>query len=170
MKKAMLSTLLILTASCSSDNVDDIKTPNSTLTETSVSTSITQQAESLSRTKKPVTVKDDKTFSKTYRYKLNGQKFTSNTGTLIKGSSVASPMMSESGVLKGSFVVITTKKADQLPSDHRVNKIAKDTYRLTPLKIQANLYSLYSDLLNNSDFSRVEIEIDFSQSSDVQSY
>lgn len=170
MKTAILSTLLILTASCSSDKIDYTNTAKSTPIATSVSTIITEQPEGISRTKKSVVVNDSLTFSKTYSYRLNDMKFTSKADVLMKGSPVSSPIMSEDGVLKGSFVIITTKETGQLSSDYRVNKIAKNTYRLTPLQAQANLYVLYLNLLKNADFSRVEIEMDFSRPSDVQSY
>ncbi|RTR35010.1 hypothetical protein [Shewanella atlantica] len=170
MKKAMLSTLLILTASCSSDKINYANTAKSTPMGTSVSTINTEQQEAISRTKKSGAVKDSLTFSKTYSYRLNDMKFTSNADVLIKGSPVSSLIMSEGGVLKGSFVIITTKEAGQLSSDYRVNKIAKNTYRLTPLKAQANLYALYLNLLNNDNFSRVEIEIDYSPLDNTEKY
>ena len=170
MKKMMLSTLLILTASCSSDQVDDNKKSNSASTEKSISTTITQLPESNSKNIELDTDKNRLTYAKTYSYRLNERKFTSSTDILMKGSPVSSPTMSEDGVLKGGFVVITTKTTEQLFPGYQVKKIAKDTYQLTPLKAQANLYVLYLDLLDNGDFSRVEIEIDFSQPFDAQSY
>lgn len=169
MNKTILTSLLLLTASCSSDKVDDIQKPNATPAETSTSVTVEQQPEVANRSKELITVTDSSSATKTHSYRLNGQKFTSNTDALIKGSPVSSPTMSETGVLKGSFVIIT-KKADPLPSGYRVDKIAKDTYRLTPLKAQDNLYVIYSDLLKNGDFSRVEIEIDFSRPSGALEY
>ncbi len=166
----MLSTLLILTTACSSDQVDDNQKSNSASTEKSIATTITQLPESDSKNIELNTGKNSLTFSNTYSYGLNERKFTSSTDVLMKGSPVSSPTMSEYGILKGGFIVITKKNTEQLFSGYQVKKIAKNTYRLTPLKAQENLYVLYLDLLNNGDFSRVEIEIDFSQPFNPQNY
>jgi hypothetical protein len=169
MNKTILTSLLLLTTACSSDKVDDIQNPNAMPVETSTSMSVVQEPKSISKSKDLVVVKDSPSLNKTHSYKLNGQKFTSNTDLLVKGSPVSSPTMSEVGVLKGSFVIIT-KKIVQLPLGYQVDKIAKETYRLTPLDTQDGLYALYSDLLKNANFTRVEIEIDFSGPSGALEY
>lgn len=169
MKKAMLSTLLVLSTACSTDKIDKTETPSVMPVETSTSTVITKD-EAVNKKKLLITEQDKKTQNKTYSYRLNDQKFTSNAKVLVKGSSVSSPIMSESGVLKGSFVVITTAKTESLSTHYKVNKIAKNTYRLIPIKNQTDLYNLYSNLLKNSELSRVEIEVDYSRASTAQSY
>ncbi|WP_394388651.1 hypothetical protein [Shewanella woodyi] len=170
MKKAMLSTLLVLSTACSTDKIDKTETSSAMPVETSTSTVITKD-EAVNKKKLLITEQDKKTQNTAYSYRLNDQKFTSNAKVLVKGSSVSSPIMSESGVLKGSFVVIiTTAKTESLSTHYKVNKIAKNTYRLIPIKNQTDLYNLYSNLLKNSELSRVEIEIDYSRDSTAQSY
>ena len=111
MKKMMLSTLLILTTACSSDQVDDNQKSNSASTEKSIATTITQLPESDSKNIELNTGKNSLTFSNTYSYGLNERKFTSSTDVLMKGSPVSSPTMSEYGILKGGFIVITKKNS-----------------------------------------------------------
>lgn len=94
---------------------------------------------------------------------LNEQKFELQTDKLTNGAKVVNLLMSETGTIKGTFVVIVKKLASLTSYNNtaNINEIAKNTYRLTP-KEGVDLLSYYKSLLAAKQFERVEIEIDYS--------
>ncbi|WOT05674.1 hypothetical protein [Shewanella youngdeokensis] len=161
MTKFMLATLLLFAAGCSSDNAEPAKVVMDA-TPPNVTASATLPPAQMSRVKPIVTIEDGPTRGKIYSYQLNQQKFVSNSAPLVKGSLVTNSYMSSSGVLKGSFVVVSSAQVESLSTDYHIEKIAEDTFRLVPITANANLYSLYTALLKSQALSLVEIEIDYS--------
>jgi hypothetical protein len=96
-------------------------------------------------------------------YPLNGVKYTAKSSSLVKGTQVFNPQESESGVLKGSFVVQVGSGLVFDNVEYSVALIADDTYRITPLRGNADLFELYQSLKTNDELTLVEIEIDYSR-------
>ncbi|TWX55238.1 hypothetical protein [Colwellia hornerae] len=94
---------------------------------------------------------------------LNEQKFELKTDKFINGAKVVNLLMSETGTIKGTFVVIVKNLASLTSYDNTesITEIAKSTYRLTPA-VGIDLLSYYKSLLAATQFQRVEIEIDYS--------
>ncbi len=95
---------------------------------------------------------------------INGEKFTSFTTVLVKGSKVYNVQMREPGTVKGSIVVVSTMDVKTLSADLELTsavKIAKDTYRLLP-KQQTNLHEYYHALRKTEGVEVTELEIDYS--------
>lgn len=95
---------------------------------------------------------------------LNGEKYIFEDEKLQKGSQVRSIHMSEKGRVKGTFVVITKTGKIADISFKSKTKIAKDTFRLIPMKYD-DLMGVYKRLLADKSLIRVEIEIDYSPDS-----
>jgi hypothetical protein len=98
---------------------------------------------------------------------INEQKFELLSEELLKGAKVYNFLMSQAGIVKGTFVVITSNvdRLSHFDNTVEINEIAKSTYRLTPEK---NVDFLgYYDLLKEAEqFTRVEMEIDYSGKTD----
>jgi hypothetical protein len=94
---------------------------------------------------------------------LNKQKFELLSDKLIKGAKVFNLVLSEPGIVKGTFVVISnnTEKLTNLVGTVRVDEIEKNTYRLTP-KEDVDFLQYYKSLLGQKQFQTVEVEIDYS--------
>ncbi|MBA6362224.1 hypothetical protein H4J56_06475 [Colwellia sp. BRX8-4] len=94
---------------------------------------------------------------------LNEQKFELQADKLTNGAKVVNLLMSETGTVKGTFVVIVNNLASLTSYENtaNINKIAKSTYRLTPGE-GVDLLSYYKSLVVAKQFERVEIEIDYS--------
>jgi hypothetical protein len=94
---------------------------------------------------------------------LNEQKFELQTDKLTNGAKVVNLLMSETGTIKGTFVVIVKNLASLTSYDNtaNINEIAKSTYRLTPEE-GVELLGYYKSLVAAKQFERVEIEIDYS--------
>jgi hypothetical protein len=94
---------------------------------------------------------------------INEQKFKLQSGELMKGSKVFNFLMSQSGIVKGTFVVITNsvEALSRFESTAKIIEIAKSTYRLTPEK-DADFSEYYKLLQEAKQFKRVEMEIDYS--------
>ena len=88
---------------------------------------------------------------------LNNQKFKLLSAEVIKGAEVYNLSIKEMGRIKGTIVIVTK----QLSSSMVANKIALDTYRLTPKKGQT-LSALYKELIADENNKTVELEIDYS--------
>lgn len=98
---------------------------------------------------------------------LNGDKYIFEGEIIQKGSQVHNIHMSEKGRIKGTFVVISkTGKITAIPVKSKT-KIAKNTFRLTPME-NADLMDVYKILLADKNLTRVEIEIDYSPDSKKQ--
>ena len=71
--------------------------------------------------------------------------------------------MSQSGIVKGTFVVIinNVETLSRFDNTAEINEIAKNTYRLTP-ENDANFSEYYKLLQGAKQFKRVEMEIDYS--------
>jgi len=98
---------------------------------------------------------------------LNGEKYLFEDEKLQKGSQVRNIHMSEKGRIKGTFVVITKTGKVAGISFKSKTKIAKDTFRLIPMK-NDDLLDIYKTLLADKSLIRVEIEIDYSPDSQKQ--
>jgi hypothetical protein len=94
---------------------------------------------------------------------INEQKFELQSSELIKGSKVFNFLMSQSGIVKGTFVVITNNvdTLSRFESTAKIIEIAQSTYRLTPEK-DADFSEYYKLLQRAKQFKRVEMEIDYS--------
>lgn len=88
---------------------------------------------------------------------LNNQKFKLLSAKVTKGAKVYNLSIKETGRIKGTIVIVTK----QLSSSMVANKIALDTYRLTPQKGQT-LSALYKELIADEKNKTVELEIDYS--------
>jgi hypothetical protein len=122
----------------------------------------------LSESKSNESLKDNNVFKKLTNSEnkylmLNEQKFELQTDKLTNGAKVVNLLMSETGTIKGTFVVIVKNLASLTSYDNtaNINEIAKSTYRLTPEE-GVELLGYYKSLLAAKQFERVEIEIDYS--------
>jgi hypothetical protein len=103
-------------------------------------------------------------------FKLNDEKFTAEKSVLQKGDRVYNLLMSEFGVLKGTYVVVTRADTAECHLENYLSKlIAKNTFRLTPIATDSSLVDLYKQLKKVEGFSVVEIEIDYSKQKSTQS-
>lgn len=97
--------------------------------------------------------------NKLYRYQFNGRQFTASTGQLVKGTVVYDTQMSVFGRLKGSLVLVTQSPLSTFSTGFSIDKIAENTYRLTPL----DSHILLLDVLKRLQaFGQVELEVDYS--------
>jgi hypothetical protein len=104
-------------------------------------------------------------------FKLNNEKFTAEKTVLHKGDRVYNLFMSEFGVLKGTFVVVTQADVTELIlENYKSELIAKNTFRLTPIATDSSLVDLYKQLKKVERFSVVEIEIDYSKQNSQSAY
>jgi hypothetical protein len=110
------------------------------------------------------TQRNNELLTKKTSFKLNNEKFTAEKPVLYKGDRVYNLLMSEFGVLKGTFVVVTRADTTECYLEHYQSKlIAKNTFRLTPIATDSSLVDLYKQLKKVERFSVVEIEIDYSK-------
>lgn len=100
---------------------------------------------------------------------INGEKYIYTDDKLEKGSEVRNIKMSESGKIKGTFIVVA--KAGELLEVSFKHKsiIAKDTYRITP-KPTDDLITVYNQLLSNESLTRVELEVLYSKIKEAARY
>lgn len=97
--------------------------------------------------------------NKLYHYQFNGRQFTASMGQLVKGVAVYDTQMSVFGRLKGSLVLVTLSPLSAFSSGFSIEKIAENTYRLTPL----DRHVLLLDVLKRLQaFGQVELEVDYS--------
>jgi hypothetical protein len=94
---------------------------------------------------------------------INNQKFELLSDKLIKGAKVFNLQMSQPGIVKGTFVVVVNNGNKLSHFDHtaKLNKIAKNTYQLTPEK-EIEFLRYYKLLLGSKKFRKLEMEIDYS--------
>tara|TARA_R110001592_G_scaffold55647_3_gene169902 strand:+ start:7891 stop:8418 length:528 start_codon:yes stop_codon:yes gene_type:complete len=92
---------------------------------------------------------------------FNGEKYLFDEKKLRKGSKVRNIYMSETGTIKGTFVVVA--KAGEILdlSFKSKTKIAKDTFRLIPAQAD-DLMTIYNELLLNKSIAIVELEVMYS--------
>jgi len=98
---------------------------------------------------------------------FNGEKFEYQGGSIHQGTKLFNLAMASTGFVKGSFVVVTKPETtlNLVPvAVKSQQKIAKDTYRIVPVKGK-RLEPIYRLLLANDNLSRVELEIDYSAKS-----
>jgi len=88
---------------------------------------------------------------------MNRQKFKLLSDEITKGAKVYNLSIKEIGIIKGTIVVVTKP----LTSLVGAKKIAKNTFRLTPVKGQ-KLKTLYEISIKDNRFTTVELEIDYS--------
>jgi len=105
----------------------------------------------------------DRNKNKSKNVMINKQKFELQSDELIKGAKVFNFLMSQSGIVKGTFVVIINnlETLSRFDNTAEINEIAKNTYRLTP-ENDANFSEYYKLLQGAKQFKRVEMEIDYS--------
>lgn len=117
------------------------------------------------------TQRNSELLTKKISFKLNDEKFTADKTVLHKGDSVYNLLMSEFGVLKGTFVVVTQADTAEYKLENYQSKlIAKNTFRLTPIATDSSLVDLYKQLKKVEHFSVVEIEIDYSKKNSQKAY
>ena len=92
---------------------------------------------------------------------LNGEKYIIEGGILRQGAVVQNINMSEKGRVKGTFVIVTKSNLVLEPTFKSKMKIAKDTFRLTPMNTD-DLKVAYKQLLRNKSIDLVELEIEYS--------
>lgn len=97
------------------------------------------------------------------KFKLVGDKFA-------QGEQVYNTVMNEYGTIKGSLVLVLSDKGVFNKSHFKkVNKIADKTYRVWPAE-KDDFHFFYQKLTNNSNFSVVELEVDYTPISKRQTY
>ena len=92
---------------------------------------------------------------------FNGGKYLFDGKKLRKGSQVRHVNMSESGRVKGSFVVVTKAGGTLGVSFKSKTKIAKNTFRIIPAQTD-DLMTVYKELLSNQSITLVELEVVYS--------
>lgn len=101
---------------------------------------------------------------------LNGNKFKLVDGKFEQGAQVYNTLMKEFGTIKGSLVLVLTDEGVFDKSYFKeVKKIADKTFRVWPTK-KDDLYLVYQDLTRNSNFSVVELEVDYTPISRQQTH
>lgn len=103
---------------------------------------------------------------------FNGEKFEYQANLIQQGTKLFNFSMSEYGEVKGSFVVVTKPgkplRVTPVVLKHE-KKIAKDTYRIFPTKVD-NLEAIYHLLKANEELTTVELEIDYSGKAKVAEF
>lgn len=101
---------------------------------------------------------------------LNGNKYKLVDGKLEQGAQVYNTLMNEYGTIKGSLVLVLSDDGIFNKSHFKeVKKIADKTFRVWPTK-KDDLYLVYQDLKRSSNFSVVELEIDYTPVSKQQTH
>ncbi|QDE29929.1 hypothetical protein [Shewanella polaris] len=108
--------------------------------------------------------------SSKYTIQLNNHKFTVKDLVLKMNQSVYDMNINSFAIVKGSIVVISSVEPENLAEDFDINKIAKDTYKLTIKSSDQDLYYWYKKLSGDSQYSVVELELDYSPKNSLQSY
>lgn len=167
--------LLLSTAACHSDmndkqqdNAELLIIKKNAVSQASASNKAPlQQGDTQETGKHSLTIlRESELLTKKMNITLNGEKFTSTKSILRKGDNVFNLSMSEFGVLKGSFVVVTRADTRKLIlENYSVELIATNTFRLVPMVTDSALIELSKMLNSRSDFSSVEVEIDYSKQS-----
>lgn len=92
---------------------------------------------------------------------LNGIKFKLLGKELKGGTRVLNLNMNEYGKIKGSFVIVLNKNVKIDKSKFgKAEMIAASTFRIWPLKT-IDFVTFYNELLDNSNYSTVEVDIDY---------
>ncbi|MCL1049909.1 hypothetical protein L2755_09780 [Shewanella abyssi] len=157
MRLMPLFTVLFLASGCTADEANLDKNSNAKATKVSGVELVVTETDKLSA-------------SRLISYQLNGAKFIAESDSLIKGTRVFNPEMTQGGVLRGSFVVQSGNGVDEQRDLFSVMQIAAETYRLTPIEEGTDLFTLYKSLKLNANFSSVEIEIDYSRQHTMNEY
>lgn len=100
---------------------------------------------------------------------FNGEKYLYDGGKLRKDSRVRNIHMSEYGTVKGTFVVVVKTGKTLDLAFKRKTKIAKDTFRITPGKVD-DLMTIYHELLLNEALAIVELEVGYSRKNSKAEY
>ncbi|MCL1067466.1 hypothetical protein L2735_11700 [Shewanella olleyana] len=183
MKKTIMLTSMIFLGGCTAEETSTYKEKNSNSASEKVrstNASLLNSSENSISTAKIERQKHDVTYSNnkdslpvkpaSYSVALNQQKFITDNASIKAGQSLFNMEMKQYGVVKGSFVVIASKKPKWLESDFSINEIAKLTYRLNSQSADADLHEWYKKLIQDARFSTVELEIDYSGKSDVPEF
>ncbi|MFB2728088.1 hypothetical protein ACE02H_11540 [Shewanella mangrovisoli] len=96
--------------------------------------------------------------SKLYSYQFNERQFTADTARLVKGTVVYDTQISMFGKLRGSFVLVSKSDLATLSSGFRIERIAENTYRLTPIDSSLLLLDILEKL---QKLGQVELEVDY---------
>ncbi|MDO6679593.1 MULTISPECIES: hypothetical protein [unclassified Shewanella] len=105
-----------------------------------------------------------------YSVAINNEKFITDNVVIKTGQSLFNMQMNDYGVVKGSFVIISTVTPQWLESDFSIDNIAKETYRLAPHSADEDLYAWYKQLAKDVRFSVVELEVDYSGKAHVPEF
>lgn len=111
---------------------------------------------------KSYTPKSEKTKNASSSVVINKQKFITDDPDIKVGQSLFNVDIQEHGVVKNSIVVISSEIPRWLDKQFFINKIAKQTYRLTSVSADADIYKWYIEIAKDARFSTVELEIDYS--------
>ncbi|ABI40213.1 hypothetical protein Shewmr4_3142 [Shewanella sp. MR-4] len=95
---------------------------------------------------------------KLYNYQFNERQFTAHTARLVKGTVVYDTQISTFGLLRGSFVLVSKSDLAALSSSFGIERIADNTYRLTPSDSSLLLLDILKRL---QKFGQVELEVDY---------
>jgi hypothetical protein len=166
---------LLLTSACHSDTSD--KPSDKTELVISKEEVMSHDAEQSKNESQKIQLKELNTqpkselLTKNTSFKLNDEKFSADNSVLRKGDSVYNLSMSEFGVLKGSFVVVTrVDVAELILENYKSELIATNTFRLVPIVTDSSLIVLYQQLRSAERLARVEIEIDYSKQNSQSAY
>ncbi|WP_350432485.1 hypothetical protein ABIS04_02450 [Shewanella sp. H8] len=108
--------------------------------------------------------------SSKYTIQLNNHKFITKYLVLKVNQSIYNVDINSFAVVKGSIVIVSSTNPKGLVQDFDINKIAKDTYKLTIKSSDQDLYYWYKKLSGDSQYSVVELELDYSPKNSLQTY
>lgn len=167
-KMIMTLTSLTLISACSSttEKFDDINTNQSddiNTVQTLIKSDTTVEDKQKTLSKKIPTNLQELPIKNTVM--LNGIKFKLLGKELKGGTRVLNLNMNEYGKIKGSFVIALHEnvKIDKSKFE-KAEMIAASTYRIWPLKT-IDFVTFYDELLNNRNYSTVEVDIDYTSMS-----
>lgn len=103
---------------------------------------------------------------------INGQKFLSSNRALFKGDIIYLAATKEAGRLTGDIVVVTahSKEQSNWPKEFKTTTIAANTYRLTAVNANVDLFATYQLMSKDNKYSVVELGVDYSPISSRETY
>lgn len=176
MKKIIFLTVFIILNGCGSEeatrssnnDTPSVKPSPKTSADTDKSKITTINSKESSKSKFDKNI--DGINSSKYTIQLNQHKFITKSLILKANQSIYNMDINSFGVVKGSIVVISSVEPNGLKQYFDINKIAKETYQLLAKSSEQDLYYWYKKLSVDPQYSTVELEIDYSPKSDLQTY
>ncbi|TDF42088.1 hypothetical protein EYS14_04420 [Alteromonadaceae bacterium M269] len=101
---------------------------------------------------------------------INGVKMQPQELPIVKGTRIFDNSVNQYAHATGDIVVVTdgAKLTPEILSTYTTSTIATNTYRLTPLQEDADLYNLYQTLKKQDTIKRVELSIFYEGLNDYQ--